>query len=552
MSTIVHRESAEHGAGHAARPSVFLEALRWRKGTILTWVGVGLALAAAALLFTRPHYTATAELFLGVGSVGVAAASTALAESQIETLKTGHLAQAVIDKLDLWNDPELACPLRGPLERIFRAAGDDCATNSVDRETVLTNFKNATTVKRFGDSFVGNVGFTSTDPQKAAAIANALALAYVDYRSSLQSRSVEQAGARLEDHIARLYEKSAAASAELQKMRGGNASQPPANDRLRALESQSQTYRSIYRTLLEQYGKYVREQAVPVAEARVISEAVAPTYWSAPNVTLVLLSGAFTGLFVGVVAAMRKEHAAYPVRSLDQIERDIGLRALGVVPLVEGRRLYPAQHQAPPLLLHDWGDALRGIKIAVNEICSSESCVIGVMSAFQGEGKSTVAFNLAVLEAESGKRVLLIDANLHRPSSLGRSLPQGTLLPSLEGRAELSSSVTRSDFGFDFVGECSADFRLHPTVLLGSPAMRTLTGSAREHYDCIVFDLPNVLGHADVLATADLFDALVMVTEWGRTPSAAAARAALKSTAISNKLVGVLINKAPPRWSAMT
>jgi Mrp family chromosome partitioning ATPase len=170
--------------------------------------------------------------------------------------------------------------------------------------------------------------------------------------------------------------------------------------------------------------------------------------------------------------------------------------------------------------------------------------VIGVVSAFQGEGKSTVAFNLCVLEAESGKRVLLIDANLHRPS-LGRSLPRGTLLPPLEGRAKLTDSVTRSELGFDFLGECSADPPTHPAVLLASPAMRNLIGSARNLYDCVVCDLPNVLGHADVRAAADVFDAFVLVTEWGRTPAAAATRAALKSTAISDRLVGVIINKAP-------
>ena len=98
---------------------------------------------------------------------------------------------------------------------------------------------------------------------------------------------------------------------------------------------------------------------------------------------------------------------------------------------------------------------------------------------------------------------------------------------------------------FDFIGERSAETPVHPAVLLGSPAMRDLISSARGLYDCVVCDLPNILGHADVRAAADLFDALVLVAEWGRTPTAAATRAVLKSTAISDRLVGVIINKAP-------
>lgn len=550
MSRIVRRNSAGHELRHPAGPLLLLEALRWRRGSIFAWVVISLALSATGLVLTRPHYTATAEILLGVDSIGVATATAAIVENQIETIKSNHIARIAIDKLGFWNDAELACGARGPLEQVFVSTGGECSvppTAAPDREKVLANFKEATTVKRSGDSFVVALSFTSIDPQKAAAAANALASAYGEYRSGVQARSVEQAEARLEGHIARLGQKSTEAAAAIDKVKDGNAPNlAPTNDELRALESQSQAYRSIYRALLARYTKYLHEQASPVTEARVISEAVAPTQWSTPNVTALLLLGACAGGFAGLVVAMRKEQVARPVRSLEQIERDIGVPALGIVPLVEGRRLLPASHQAPPLLLHDRGDALRGISIAAKELCSGEPCVIGVVSAFQGEGKSTVAFNLAVLEAESSKRVLLIDANLRRPS-LGRNLPSGTLLSQLKGRAALPDSVTRSELGFDFLGERAGDLPLHPAVLLGSPAMRDLIGSARDLYDCVVFDLPDVLGHADVQAAANLFDALVLVTEWGRTSSAAATRAALKSAVISERLVGVIINKAPLR-----
>lgn len=553
MSKIVRREDAARASEHTA-PSLLLTALKWRRGTILSWVIISLAVSAAVLLLVRPRYTATAELLLGVSSIGIAAASTALVESQIETLKSDDLARAAIDKLGLWSDAELGCDAGGLNVPLFGTAGDECSTSTAaaDRNAVLANFKRATTVRRSGHSFVANVSFTSADPQRAAEAANALADAYVAYRSGLQTRGIEQAGARMESHIARVREKSAAATAAIDKLKEGDSpKQAPPDEQVRALESQSHAYRSIFRALLDRYAKSVHEQASPVTEARVISEAMPPTQWSTPNVALVLLLGTFAGGLIGIAAAVRKEHVARPVRSLEQIERDIGVPALGIVPLVEGRRLLPASAQAPPLLLHDRGDALRGIKIAVNDVCSPGCCVIGVVSAYQGEGKSTVAFNLAVLEAESRRRVLLIDANLHRPS-LGRSLPRGTLLAPLEGRAALSDSVTRNELGFDFLGECSADPPLHPAVLLGSPAMRDLIGSARGLYDCIICDLPNVLGHADVLAAAGVFDALVLVTEWGRTPSAAATRAALKSSVISERLVGVIVNKAPLGRSAIS
>lgn len=546
---MVRRKSTGLRISRAAAPLFFWEALRWRKGTIVTWVAAGVALSAATLLFTQPHYTATAELLLGVSSSTTKTENAAIVESQIETLRSSHLAQYVIDKLGLWKDSELACDARGPLQRVLGLAGDPCSVPSsigVDRNTILANFQSAVSVTRSGRSFVVGVSFTSGDPKRAAAVANALAAAYVQYQSDTETREIEQSGTRLADHIAHLREKSDRALAAVDKLKGGDAHKQgaAASDQVRALESQSQAYQGIYRTLLDRYAQSVSEQASPVTEARVISEAEPPSHWSTPDIPFVLLLGSGVGLLVGITIAMRKEQVARPVRSLEQIERDIGVRALGIVPLVQGRRLLPASHQMPPLLLHDRGDALRGIKIAVNELCARDTSVIGIVSAYQGEGKSTVAFNLAVLEVESRRRVLLVDANLHRPS-LGLSLPRGTLLPPLEGRAALSDAVTRSELGFDFLGECSAESTVHPADLLGSSAMRDLIHAARDHYDCVVCDLPNVLGHADVQAAADLFDAFVMVTEWGRTPSAAATRAAMKSPAISDRLVGVIINKAP-------
>jgi succinoglycan biosynthesis transport protein ExoP len=138
---------------------------------------------------------------------------------------------------------------------------------------VLNRFKEATTVKRSGRSYIANVSFTSSNPQKAAAAANALAAAYVGYRSSIQSRGVEETGSRLEGHIARLREKSEAASAAVDKLQGKARNRAQANGQLRTLESQSQTYQSIYKALLVRYAKSVHEQASPLTEARIISEA---------------------------------------------------------------------------------------------------------------------------------------------------------------------------------------------------------------------------------------------------------------------------------------
>lgn len=553
MSRIVRRTSAVHELGvSSTTPLPLLEALRWRKGTILSCILISLAVTAAGLMLVRPRYTATSNVLLGVSSVGITDGGASLVdgqiESQLETLRSDRLSRSVVDKLNLWKDAEFVCVDVG-LQRFFSNTASACdggiAASPPEKEAVLANFKSAASIQRAGRSFVVDISFTSADPEKAARIANALAAAYVDHRANAQRAGIEQTGARLEGQITRLREKSAAASAEIDKLKDtAEPDQTPPDDKVRALATKSQAYRSLYRTLEERYARTVHEHASPLSEAKLVSEAATPTRWSTPNVPLALLLGACAGGVIGLAVAARKEHMARPIRSLEQIEQNVGIPALGTIPLVQGRHLLPQSHQTMPLLLHDRGDALRGIRMAVNELCPPDTCVIGVVSAHPGEGKSTIAFNLAVLEAESGKRVLLIDANLRRPS-IGKALPRGTLLAPLEGRAQLSESVTRNELGFDILGECSPEPTQHPAVLLGSPAMRELITSARDLYDCVVCDLPNVLGHADVQAAADAFDALILVAEWGRTPSAAATRAALKSTVIAERLMGVIINKAP-------
>src|SRR5262249_40211642 len=155
---------------------------------------------------TRPVFTATAELLLGVAAdmparIAEPATQTGLVENEIQILQTDRLAEDVIGKLGLWNDAELSDDAPGPLEQnLDMATGREAAAGSPDgkRDVVLDRFKEATRVARSGRSYVAKVSFRASDPHKAAAVANSLAAAYVDYRTATQLRSVDEAGQRME------------------------------------------------------------------------------------------------------------------------------------------------------------------------------------------------------------------------------------------------------------------------------------------------------------------------------------------------------------------
>src|SRR5262249_40394656 len=144
---------------------------------------------------------------------------------------------------------------------------------------------------------------------------------------------------------------------------------------------------------------------------------------------------------------------------------------------------------------------------------------IGITSAQQGEGKTTVAINLAHAMADAGKSVLLVDADLRNRTLTGLLAPaskQG-LRDAVKGTVDLGALPQCTQFGFWLLPESSNDELISPPSILSSAAMRQMLAAARRHYDYIVLDLPSTIDHIDVGAIAGLLDGFLLVTEWGRT-----------------------------------
>lgn len=139
--------------------------------------------------------------------------------------------------------------------------------------------------------------------------------------------------------------------------------------------------------------------------------------------------------------------------------------------------------------------------------------VIGVTSSVQGEGKSSTACNIAYVLAEAGAKVLLLEADLRRPtvaSKLGLSRTPGL------------SNLLISKGGFrDVIQHCaiapiadvitSGDVAPNPSELLGSARMERLLAELKQEYDYIVVDLPPVTVVSDTLAISKLLDGVVVV-----------------------------------------
>lgn len=346
-------------------------------------------------------------------------------------------------------------------------------------------------------------------------------------------------------------------------------------DKLKDLDAKYQNYRQLHDVLQNRYSRvsqFVQQQSLPVTEARVITEATPPLKKSSPKTTLILLLAAFAGGMLGIGSAIGLEYFDRTLRRSEQVEQDLGLRPLGVVRRF-GREMVPLRAKPAENVeatqqeignsassgsflarkIEHWlsgaaGETLRGVKVAIDDnVRPAHGRVLAVVSPNIGEGKTTVSLALAMLCAGGGKRVLLIDADVREPS-LTRALTPGLtggFVVALGQRTPFADSGVRHELGFHFMGQAPGFTASHPSDVLASDAMQNMLEHLRGRYDYVIVDTPALQPYVDVIASAGLFDAFVLVAEWGRTTIDDVNRSLGSSSALAERLVGVLINKGP-------
>jgi capsular exopolysaccharide synthesis family protein len=167
-----------------------------------------------------------------------------------------------------------------------------------------------------------------------------------------------------------------------------------------------------------------------------------------------------------------------------------------------------------------------------------------VTSALPQEGKTTTSINVAVVLAQKGVRVLLIDADLRRPSihkTLGMG-PRSGLSNVLTGSTTLEQSITRTAILPNLFVLPAGTPPPNPAELLASANMRDVLTQLREQYDHIVVDTPPSLSVTDAVVLSPRADAVILVIRSGQTMKQSLRRARDLLAQVSAKVVGVLLN----------
>lgn len=338
--------------------------------------------------------------------------------------------------------------------------------------------------------------------------------------------------------------------------------------RLHELESSADTFRTLYNNFLQRYTESVQQLSFPITEARVITAATPPLNRSKPKPVLTMAIVSFLGLGLGMLIGRLRDLSDRSFRSSDQVEAALGVPCVSILPLLTRPQAGEAVVAARPVsensrtMLHQaevfseivnapfsrFTEGVRALKVAVDlSSIDGSKKVLGLTSALPNEGKSTISASLAELMAQSGARVLLVDADLRNPSLSRQLAPRASagLIEVVQGTKTLAETVciepvTKLEFLPAIVGSKIA----HTSEILASQKMGALFERLKTVYDYIVVDLSPVSPVVDVRTTSPLVDSYVFVVEWGATRVDAVSHALTDARNVHEKLIGVVLNKA--------
>jgi succinoglycan biosynthesis transport protein ExoP len=349
---------------------------------------------------------------------------------------------------------------------------------------------------------------------------------------------------------------------QIDSIRKGLATQLAiAEDSLKAIESNltnSQTEQQTKKTASARYldakYKYIEERKLlEAAKSRLSSESMERTmprnaafvrdlaepalFPSKPNVTLNIALGVAAGLVLSISLAFFVEYLDTSVKTMDDVEKYVDLPVLAVI---------PQRTKMLPNAGDDTADAeaYRILKTNVDfNRKKINASTFSIVSGGAQEGKSTTACNLATSWAKSGQRILVVDADMRRPSQhrlfgLENRLGLGNYLKGEATLDEIIHPTSVSNLSLTPAGSAATDV----VSLLHSKTMKHLVEVAKERFDVVIFDSPPILGVSDASIIASLVDGLIVVVQHRRFPRSMLLRVKKAIQNVGGDILGVVLN----------
>jgi capsular exopolysaccharide synthesis family protein len=326
-----------------------------------------------------------------------------------------------------------------------------------------------------------------------------------------------------------------------------------------SLKSEIETKRKVLTDLVERQSETetsYRLREAGTSNVRVVDRAEVPTYPARPNKRLNLMLSLALGLGLGVGLALFVDHLDNTIKTEQDIQRVSGLTVLGHVPLTRSlavvgeeagatttRQLDMASHLEPRSHFSETFRNLRTSLLLATPDHPPRHVL--VTSCEPGDGKSTVALNLAIVLTQQGRKVLLVDADLRRPrlhKTVGLDNAVG-LSSYLSGNAAIADLAHETEIpGLRVI--TSGPIPPNPSELLGSPRLDALLDDylKANGFDHLIVDSPPLLSVADSIVLSTRTDSTVVVVRAGSTRRESLTQSVVRLRQSRANVVGAVLN----------
>jgi exopolysaccharide transport family protein len=344
--------------------------------------------------------------------------------------------------------------------------------------------------------------------------------------------------------------------------------------RLRELQRIADANRTLYESFLARYKETSAQETLDLPDSRVVSKAEIPIKPSFPKTTLVLALVLVAGIGFGSLLAIAIDYFDRRVKSPRQAEIITGVPTLAAMPLIGTRelasrairgrrelsqydpnavRLLPPAMQ-PPLMRYVldeptslFAEAVRAVRLSIQRASRTEPVKsILVSSSIDGEGKTTLAVNLAHSLASVGARTILVEGDLRNPE-MSRSLCPRAIAGVIEvatGRARFDQAlfIDRTT-GLAVLPSPPRQRMAGINEFVFSDAMSNMLEQLRQHFDYVIIDSPPLVPLVDARALAELADRIVLAMRWDSTPKDVVAQALETLAPAYDRLLGTVLTR---------
>jgi polysaccharide biosynthesis transport protein len=379
-------------------------------------------------------------------------------------------------------------------------------------------------------------------------------------RDAIEAEKTKMRDALRDEYLAALQREDLLASAFNQQKQEANHLNESSIE-YSVLKRDAEANRQLYQDLLQKLKEAGVSAGLRSSNIRVVDIARTPTNPIAPNVQRNLVLGLLLGLSLGIGLALVLESFDTTVRNMEELSAISTLPALGTIPLqlanndafrkrLATTTLDIEKAGLPALVTYDRpkseaAEAYRALRTSI--LLSSFGAppkVILVTSAMPQEGKTTISANSALVLAQRGSRVLLVDADLRRPGleKLFGLRPRGGLSTLISGSDKVEDVILPLPEVPNLWILPAGPIPPQPAELLGSTVMKDHIARWRNEFDHVIIDTPPCLSVTDAVLLSPEADRVILVARAGQTTKPALRRACDLLLQVNARVMGIVLN----------